>query len=70
MPGPGHRDYESCEPTWKHEAQALDRCKARRAERKEHRHGCTERGCQLDRDSVQRRSTFGSSDLELAPDEQ
>jgi len=49
---PGHRDYESCEPTWKHEAQALNRCKARGAERKEHRPGCTERGCKLDRDSI------------------
>ena len=48
----------------------LHRCKARRAERKEHRHGCTERGCKLDRDSVQPRSTFRSSYLELTADEQ
>ena len=32
--------------------------------------GCTERGCKLDRDSMQPRSTFGSSYLELAADEQ
>jgi hypothetical protein len=67
---PAHRDYESCEPTRKHEPQALDRCEARRAERKEHRPGCTERSGKLDRDSVQPRSSFGSSYLELAADEQ
>ena len=67
---PGHRDYESCEPTRKHEAQALDRCEACRGERKEHRPGCTEGGCKLDRDSAEPRSTFGGSYLELAADEQ
>jgi hypothetical protein len=67
---PGHRDYESYEPTRKHEAQALDRCEARRAERKEHRPGCTERGCKLDCDSMKPRSSLGCGYLELAADEQ
>jgi len=68
--GPDRRDRESREPTRKHEAQALHRCKARRAERKEHRHGCTERSGKLDCDSMQPRPPLGRSYFELAPDEQ
>jgi len=67
---PDYRDRESRQPTRKHESQALHRCEARRAERKEHRHGCTERSGKLECDSMQPRSSFGRGYLELGADEQ
>ena len=67
---PAHRDYESCEPTRKHEPQALDRCEARRAQRKEHRHRRTERSGKLDRDSMKPRFSLRCGYFELAAQEQ
>jgi hypothetical protein len=67
---PDHRDHESSEPTRKHEAQALHRCEARRAERKEHRHRCTERSGKLDRDSMKPRFSLRCGYFELAAQEQ